>query len=331
MREDTLVKIKDVKKSKPLYKQFEEKYQNEIEMPQLEQKKKQLEELRSFYKPLDKKELTEHAQKYEHLKSTKLEEIRRSRELTVVEQRNHVKGLRYKPSTGVRELDSQKVKMEEETLVEEKKKLVDKVNNYAKYVKEMYWPKVSESKVMELQQIKENLGSQKVRRVPNITPMPGIHSSIQSARNKKINMNSDTDEATDFDGHTDVSIQPKKIKNWGRAKLPPAHPPVSADVYKSMDYLKEMRSKRFSEDRDGVSRKTNELAQIDKLINDPSINEFERLELIKQKADIIEQRAVRDEQLIKSGGASHEVERTIAVNEKYIDAITAKLKILDQI
>ena len=33
---------------------------------------------------------------------------------------------------------------------EDKKKLVEKVGNYAKYVKEMYWPKVSDKKRQEL-------------------------------------------------------------------------------------------------------------------------------------------------------------------------------------
>lgn len=34
--------------------------------------------------------------------------------------------------------------------VEKQKKMMEKVGNYAKYVKEMYWPKVSESKRNEL-------------------------------------------------------------------------------------------------------------------------------------------------------------------------------------
>ncbi len=33
----------------------------------------------------------------------------------------------------------------------EKKHVVDKVGNYGKYVKEMYWPKASERKKVELQ------------------------------------------------------------------------------------------------------------------------------------------------------------------------------------
>ena len=45
-------KIMAVINSKPLYKVYEEKYKNDVEMPQLEQKKKQLEDLRNFYKPL---------------------------------------------------------------------------------------------------------------------------------------------------------------------------------------------------------------------------------------------------------------------------------------
>lgn len=40
---------------------------------------------------------------------------------------------------------------------QEKKKLQEKVGSYAKYVKEMYWPQVSENKRNELVIMKENL------------------------------------------------------------------------------------------------------------------------------------------------------------------------------
>lgn len=48
-REDTLNAVKVVKKMKPLYKVYEEKFKEEIEMPELQLKKKQLEEIRGFY------------------------------------------------------------------------------------------------------------------------------------------------------------------------------------------------------------------------------------------------------------------------------------------
>ncbi len=44
---------------------------------------------------------------------------------------------------------------EERRLQEEKKKLLEKVRSYAKNVKEMYWPKISEEKRQEIQYIKE--------------------------------------------------------------------------------------------------------------------------------------------------------------------------------
>lgn len=50
----------------------------------------------------------------------------------------------------------------------------------------------------------------------------------------------------------------------------------------------------------------------------------------------MEKKARMDEMLIKHGGTQggetkHDVDKTIAVNDMYLEAITAKLKILDQI
>jgi len=42
-------------------------------------------------------------------------------------------------------------KIEDEKIQEERKKYTDKVRNYAKQVKEMYWPKVSETKHLEIE------------------------------------------------------------------------------------------------------------------------------------------------------------------------------------
>ena len=58
----------------------------------------------------------------------------------------------------------QKMAEDEERMYEEKKKMADKKQSYAKYVKEMYWPKVSTRKQLELEQFKEKLKSQNLRR-----------------------------------------------------------------------------------------------------------------------------------------------------------------------
>jgi hypothetical protein len=58
--------------------------------------------------------------------------------------KEHVASLKYKPHIHDK-LDFVKESLENEIILKEgKKKAYEKVGNYAKYVKEMYWPKVSE-------------------------------------------------------------------------------------------------------------------------------------------------------------------------------------------
>ena len=65
------------------------------------------------------------------------------------------------------------------------------------------------------------------------------------------------------------------------------------------------------------------------------MNEYEKMEAVKRKAIQMEEKARMQEKLIlmdKAGGDEFQhdnVERTIAVNDMYIDAIQAKLRILD--
>ena len=103
-------------------------------------------------------------------------------------------------------------------------------------------------------------------------------------------------------------------------------------MHKSVDYLKELRIKR---EQEGGVKKPNQNDFIEKYLNDPTLNDYQKLDIIKRKAEIMERKAKMDEQLIKVGKGSVEgkddVDKTIAVNDMYIEAITAKLKILDQI
>jgi len=63
------------------------------------------------------------------------------------------------------------------------------------------------------------------------------------------------------------------------------------------------------------------------------MSDVERIEAVKRRAEQVEERARMDEKLIKygQGGYGGNVEKTIAVNDMYIEAITAKLKILDHL
>lgn len=60
---------------KPLYQAIEERYKDEIEMPELMQKKKRLQELRQLYQPIEKLGIDKHMKDYEITKKHIEEDI----------------------------------------------------------------------------------------------------------------------------------------------------------------------------------------------------------------------------------------------------------------
>lgn len=78
-------------------------------------------------------------------------------------EKEHFQNMKYKPNLNLSEMRQSSADDSEATR-EQRKKQAEKVNNYAKYVKEMYWPKVSPRKQLELEQVKESLKSANVRR-----------------------------------------------------------------------------------------------------------------------------------------------------------------------
>ena len=57
---------------------------------------------------------------------------------------------------------------------------------------------------------------------------------------------------------------------------------VSEHVHKSVDYLKEFRIKR--EQEGALHRRKNE-DYVDKYLKDPTLNEYQKLDMIKRKAE----------------------------------------------
>ena len=89
------------------------------------------------------------------------------------------------------------------------------------------------------------------------------------------------------------------------------YPQSSKTTAKKIDYLAEMRMQRENAQNmgeyDGSGyRKINNERTIDQLMNDHNLNEYERLDAVKRKADQMENQAKRREKLIKvaqAGGA----------------------------
>ena len=125
-----------------------------LEEQSLQEKKRKLEEIRSLHKPLEKRELAEHAFKYEQMRverETSLKQKRKQEILAEKERKNLLptfRSVRASYDDGLEKLRAPGQLLgaakEKELEAQNKKKHKEKIANYGKYVKEMYWPSVSE-------------------------------------------------------------------------------------------------------------------------------------------------------------------------------------------
>ena len=71
-----------------------------------------------------------------------------------------------------------------------------------------------------------------------------------------------------------------------------------------------------------------------KILNDKNMNEFERMEAIRLRAEHIEEKAFMSEQKLRNnsdGMSISDIAQNNAVNDVYMDSIKAKLSILEKV
>ena len=209
---------------------------------------------------------------------------------------------------------------------------LEKKDNYSKMVKEMYLPKTSVRKKMELEQLMANL--------PENRRKNNIRRSLDHVENSEGALHSPKQKK-------DLKYErpwrnPPSLKRVGPAKAKSNTEDVNSMIgnqnhlysedntaytQKRIDYLTEMRNKRQLE-----LPSNNVNSTLDSVLNNSRLNEYEKLEAVKRKASQIENQAKKKEMLIQvSSNQSKAVQETIAINDMYIEAIQAKLKILDSI
>lgn len=360
-QQESNAKVDEVLSRKPLYKQKEEVIRN-LELSELERKKENLKHLRSLSKPIDNSELEMHKQKYLELKEAKDREKtdKRERILLEIEEKNRSDqeqrskyNLVNRQAALDRYNEERSNQIESDKLKEqEKHKMSERVNNYSRYVKEMYFPKASKAKNDEIDGIISRL---KIDLSHDSLPKssPGklsSNNSILKLREIKSSLNSPSRSGHGKNAHSALKtldkysmavrsiMENKEAEDNARAvnhidwkgKVNPMVPekyarPQPAEYHDTtVRYLNELRSKRKTE---GVSLKAR---LIDRVINDPSLHEYDRLHVVRQHAHNLEKKAQRDELVLMHAG-NLGVDREMEVNDMYLDAISAKLKLLDKI
>lgn len=92
-------------------------------------------------------------------------DIKQQRNLSMAAIREHVASMKYTPHREDKEKFLEVNNIQElEKVKLERRKAAEKVNNYAKYVKEMYWPHVSDRKREEIEQLRISLDPKSLKK-----------------------------------------------------------------------------------------------------------------------------------------------------------------------
>lgn len=283
---------KEVITTKPLYIKFEENYEEQVLMPELEKKKAELARKREFLQPIRRNEIMDHMKKYQEIAY----ENQARRELSA---KNKQIEFKYNNSTGIIKsrftdniLEEERRKKEElDKLDAEKKLLVEKKKRYASLVKEMFAPSVDEFKRQEMVLIQEKLKHP-------------VRLKIMENRS--------------------ASDEDKPKKRWKKNNLIPEPPPKREG--KIVDYLAEKRKERGNS-VEIHSRHIN----WENILNDSSIDNSEKIKKLKKKAHLLEVEASRFEHNLKSKNSTDHNSLILAheSDSLILNSIKAKLAILE--
>lgn len=302
---------------KPLYKKIEKEFEKNYVIPELEKRKKELAEKRNFVKPIDRSELDEHAQKYEEIRKQEMAK----------RQMKYNDSSDYDPSVyktkfldSVLDYDSQN-KAQEAKKNEEIAELQKKKKNYAKLVLETHKPRVSKRKKMEMDLIKQNL--------QNPTAFERIKKRMVSSSQNKITPYKNLKPSSTIDDRDNLSsVRKPKYKDFDwREKNRFMEVPKPPKEFKKIDYLTDMRTKKNNKDETRSENRGyhNWDEELSKYEGDDKIYHM------KEKARMLEQEALKKEQLMKvHQGGDNTADRN-QVNDMIIDSIKAKIALLDNI
>lgn len=274
----------------PLYKQIEEDFKYKFEMPELDRRKKELQQKREFAKPISLSEIREHSRKIENL----LQEIREKKENSrIIDDKDFISNHKSKFTRSI--LEEERKKREEELKKEQEVKIrYEKKKKYAQIVGEMYQPTIDKFKQQEMKLIKARL--QFPVKLRSSALISKAESSSDYARS--------------------VSVQPRK---WKKNSMIPEQPTKRPE--KKIFYLEEMRKKRDN----SLEISKNIMNWQDRL--EDFSNEEEKLEFLKKKALNFEKAAKRYENQL--GNKNLDIDVAEHVNDLIINSIKAKLVYLE--
>ena len=296
--------LETVKKTKPLYMKIEEKYLKEIEIPEMQQRKAELEKKRLAHSPIRSADLIEHAKWHDEIKEE-------NRQRSEKEFQKRMMGVKIRSSSyGLtswtnRVLDEdKKLKSELNRANQERLNMVERKTRYADLVKEMFSPTIDRLKKQESESNK--IAYFKEKKIVN-SKSPKRFDNMKSGSEPDLRKTS--------------YKKPKKFK-----ENPLVPKPLKKKDVKVIDFLEERRKNRQEEEPERGKEDLDWKKDLDSDLPD-----HEKAKILKRKAKKLEKEAKKQELLIGVVNPSNSkmLQQTENVNDLLLNSIKAKLAVLD--
>ncbi len=334
-----------------LYKKLEDKYRREVLLPTLESKKKELAKKRNFYKPVSKEEIDDHIRKYETLMAQKEEErvegfkMRKQREESV----QHLIHKFKTPALERASLQEEKVREELGRKKSEKHALREKMESYASIVKDTVPVHVDGAKAAELKKQIEQLKcpvrqSRDLRKHYDLAVINGRMNKEKMSAHSVDRMKKDRTEGDIASARAEAEKAPPQMRlrqstsTKSRAALKAAlsqqhereleQKKIEQANAKRVNYLAELRRKR----EENCEAQKAVKYDWDKDLKNSELGLAEKYDKVVGKANKIEEQAkMREKLLLAKGGPEKNLAMGECVSDMFIDAIKAKLAILENL
>jgi len=231
-------------------------------------------------------------------------------------------------------LMTQKLK-EEENLKKEKIELeqykkqskIKEIKNYSQTVQKLFLPKINENIKKEREnrikslKVKDNI--KKIQRKKNSGRILLVKPDPNKPKKYTWKLKLEPEKRPEI--NNSILYTKNDNPNLRSRSADKKHKPMK----KLPDYLTEMRLEKDKERNNNVSQRKHREYNWDKMLKNGN-NIVENLEIIRQKAEVLENQAKMNEQLLNNSG-NDDLELQQKVSDCLIDAINAKLSILDNI
>lgn len=323
------------------YQVMQQRYEEEVEIPELEKRKQEIAEKRNLYRPIRKAEIEAHEKLCDELAKKQEEELRKAR---VIGNPEYVEKVKKQFRTVFTEEVIKKRQAEREyyqKLGHAEKERQQKRLEYAKTVKSEFVPEVSEEKAKEMQSLIKKL-KQPVRQVPprKARLTPGERDRILHRDRKSWTGNEHTESAR-------RSVDPEKrhaargscrrvsmgvqVQTEIRAPVPLSRIPKNLKqsmptIRPKIDYLAEVKKAIH---RKRVEEELDTKGYCDKVLQDGELSPKQKFDKVKSQVDLIEGNARKKEMMLVKGGVSSNLQIGTELSDMYINAIKAKISLLD--